>query len=492
MLAPCWAVAAALLATLVATRAIYFGDPAVEPDEQLYSYIGWRMTQGDLPYLDQWDRKPFGLFAIFAAAHALFGPEAIAFQLVAALAAGAGAALLYTVARRQVDRIAATVAAALYVVYLGLYGSQSGQSEGFHTPMMLAMLWLVQDPDRPDAGRRALLAMMLGGAALQVKYTVLPQCLLFGAWALWGEWRRNADHTRLAGRAAIFAALGLLPTLLVALFYSSRGHFDAFWFANFVSQFDRITPPGGRWRFELLVSAVPLAALLLAAPYAAWRLAPPRDGRAYRLYALWLLAALATALIPGTVYRYYLGALIAPAILLALPLLDRKGPFRIFPGAILLGLALALYNPIARLETSRAERQATAQLAAALSPHVGAQRDCLLVFDGPTVLYRLTQSCQPSRFVYPDHLNNALEVHALGIDRQAELARILKAQPGAVVTSPQPLTLQDPASAAQLRRALDRDYRELVTVTLNGRKITGWARNPADPARSATGTAPRR
>ncbi|MGZ5879364.1 MAG: glycosyltransferase family 39 protein, partial [Croceibacterium sp.] len=180
---------AVLALVTLATRAVWFGDPVADFDEQIYSLIGWRMTHGDLPFVDVWDRKPFGLFAIFAAAHWLLGPEPIAYQLVACLFAMGGAVLVYALARELVDRASATVAGALYLMLIAAYGSYSGQSEIFHAPMMLAMLWLVRDRNRPDAARRAALAMLVGGVALQVKYTVLPQCLFFGAYALYGEWR---------------------------------------------------------------------------------------------------------------------------------------------------------------------------------------------------------------------------------------------------------------------------------------------------------------
>ena len=29
-------------------------------DEQIYSFIGWRILSGELPFVDWWDRKPFG------------------------------------------------------------------------------------------------------------------------------------------------------------------------------------------------------------------------------------------------------------------------------------------------------------------------------------------------------------------------------------------------------------------------------------------------
>jgi 4-amino-4-deoxy-L-arabinose transferase-like glycosyltransferase len=476
-----WIAAAVLLGVVLASRAIVFGDPVSDFDEQLYSFIGWRMLQGDLPYVDLWDRKPFGLFALFAAAHALFGPGALAFQIVASVFAFAGALLVYGLAREQVDRFSATAAGALYLLFLALYGSQSAQTEAFHTPMMLAMLWLVRDGRRPDAAMRATLAMMIGGLALQVKYTVLPQCLFFGAWALLSEWRMGARPPRLAARAALFGILGVLPTVLVALFYYARGQFDAFWFANFVSFFDRVPAPHGRLRQDLVIGYIPLALLVLPGLYAAFRLNPPRDWGVYRLHAAWLLAALATVLLPGTVYGYYYAALIAPAILMALPMIDRKGPLRFVPAVLLLLFATQLYNPVGRYAKSQAHRQAEARLSAAVAPFVGADRDCLYVFDGPTVLYRTTNSCVPSRFVYPDHLNNALETPALGTDQAAEIARILALRPGVIVTASRPVTFQQPRNLALVNEATERDYRPLISIAQHGRTVTAWVRRDLAP-----------
>jgi len=476
-----WIAAALLVLVMLATRAIVFGDPVVDFDEQLYSFIGWRMTQGDLPYVDLWDRKPFGLFLIFAASHALFGPEAIAFQVVASVSAFIGALLVYGLAKAQVDRASATVAAALYLLLLALYGSQSGQTEAFHTPMMLAMLWLLRDDHRPDATRRAAVAMLIGGLALQVKYTVLPQCLFFGAWALLGEWRRGARLPLLARRAALFAALGLLPTVMVGLFYLWRGHFEAYWFANFVSFFDRVSPPHGRLRHDLLIGYIPIALLVLPGLYAAFRLNFPRDWGAYRFHAAWLLTALATVLLPATVYAYYYATLVAPAILVALPIIDRQGPLRFVPAVLLLLFATVLYNPPARYAGSLAERRAEARLSAAIVPFIGSERDCLYVFDGPTALYRTTGTCLPTRFIYPDHLNNALETHALGIDQTDEIVRILAARPGAIVTASTPVTMQQPRNLALIDKAIQRHYRPLLTISQHDRAITAWARRDLAP-----------
>jgi hypothetical protein len=465
----------------LATRAPWFGDTVADFDEQIYSLIGWRMTQGDLPFVEVWDRKPFGLFAIFAAAHALLGPGPLAYQIVSCMAAVVGAGLVYALARELVDRVSATVAGSLYLILMAAYGSYSGQSEIFHAPLMLAMLWLVHDQARPDAARRATLAMLLGGIALQIKYTVLPQCLFFGVYALYGEWCRGTPVTGMARRAGIFAALGLLPTLLVVLLYLGAGQFNQFWFANFISFFERTPAPGGRFNPDIFAASVPLALLLALGLYGAFRLSPPRDWRLYRLYAAWGLATVATVLLPATLYIYYFGALVPAAVLIALPLIDRRTPARLFPAVLLLLGAAYDLDYAHRYAHSYNERRTEARLSAAIAPFVGSTKDCLYVFDGPAVLYRTTETCLPTRFVYPDHLNNALEARSLGVDQPAEISRILATRPGVVVTANHPMTVQRKINLTLIRQTTQADYRPLITVSLHDREVTAWVRRDLAP-----------
>jgi hypothetical protein len=471
-----WLAVAVLVLVVLATRALWFGNPVAEFDEQLYSFIGWRMTQGDVPYVDLWDRKPFGLFAIFALAHSMFGPSPIAYQIVASLSALAGALLVYALSRELVDRVSATVAGALYLMLMATYGSQSGQSEIFHTPLMLAMLWLVRDWQRPDAAKRALIAMLIGGLALQVKYTVLPQCAFFGAYALYGQWRRGAGLPALARLAALFAFLGVLPTVIVALLYLGWDELDAFWFANFVSFFERAPSPFGRFRSTLLIGMIPIAVLVVLGFYAALRLNPPRNWRTYGLYAGWGLATLATVMLPATVYLYYYGALVPAAVLMALPLIDRRAPAKFIPAVLLLFGAGYLLNLPERYSRSQNERRTEARLSATIAPYVGSERDCLYVFDGPTALYRTTGTCLPTRFVYPDHLNNALETDSLGVSQTEELGRILATRPGVIVTADKPMTAQSEENLALVAATVRRDYRPLITASLHNRGVTAWVR----------------
>ncbi|WP_197921736.1 ArnT family glycosyltransferase [Aurantiacibacter sediminis] len=471
------ALALVLLGALVLlTRGIWFGDPVADFDEQLYSFIGWRMTEGELPFIDWWDRKPVGLFAIFGAAHWLFGPGPLAYQIVATLFAFAGAALVYMLARRLVGRLSAWLAAAISTMLLCAYASYSGQSEVFFLPLMLGMVALLIDADHPHFTRRAMMAMLLGGLALQVKYTVVPQCLFFGLYALWVEHKRGAAFSRLIWLGAAFALIGLLPTLLVAVFYAALGEFDAFMFANFLSFFDRTPAPQGRWGADHALGVVPIALLVVGGIYGAFRMRAPEPFRDWLFFCGWAVSSLTSVLLPGTVYLYYYAALAAPAALVALPMLDRQSPLRAVPGILIAVAFLALLSIPDRRQTSLEERAAAEQLASVIAPHVDAEDNCLWLWDGPSALYRMTNSCVPTRFVYPDHLNNALEVNALEVSQSEEVARILANRPGAIVTASRPMTIQNEEATALVEAALASDYEERLSVEMHDRTLTAWIR----------------
>ena len=100
------------------------------------------------------------------------------------------------------------------------------------------------------------------------------------------------------------------------------------------------------------------------------------------------------------------------------------------------------------------------------------QDRCLYVYDGPSWIYDSTGSCLPTRFIYPDHLNNVLERNSLGIDQVAEVHRIFAHNPpGVVVTADRPVTAQNKQSNAAVKQELDRAYRDLASVPYNGRTL---------------------
>lgn len=481
---PGWLVALGLglqVALTLLTRLPFLGHPAADFDEQLYSLIGQNLLAGQLPYVDLWDRKPVGLFLLYAAAHAIGGPGPLAYQLVAMAACLWGGWLTFRLGCRLTDSASAAFASALYPLLMAIYSSHSGQSEIFFTPLILAMLALVLRAADHRSPRLALpplaLAMTLGGLALQVKYTVLPACLWLGLVGLWQLYRKAARPAQIAAAAALFALLGLLPTLAAAAYYASRGALNAFLFANFLSIGLRAPMPAHYALAKQVIYILPLA--LLAAGGLLYARRPPV---AWWLALGWLIAASLGLFMGTTIYPYYYAALVPAAILVALPMLERAnrlGPLLL--GGILVWL-LAVANPPKRFADTARERAALEQLTALARPHVGAQDHCLFVHDGPVALYRLTSSCLPTRLIYPDHLNNALEARALPAAPAAEVARILANRPGVIITSPQPVTVANPQTAALVRAELARHYTRVRTVPFQDRPIELWLRQSSGGA----------
>ena len=292
--------------------------------------------------------------------------------------------------------------------------------------------------------------------------------------ALWPH--RRDPLPRLLTRTVGYALLGLLPTLAVAGLYASLGHFDAFYYANFVSIFERLPLETGRLDPRFLKACAPLALLAAGGVYAAVRLNPPKRRDHYWLIAGWSLSVLVGIFMTSSVYIHYFAAFAPAAILMALPLLDIQARARWVPLAIVVAAGIALLNVPLHSHATREERAGVERLASMIAPHVGKDQDCLLVFDGPTALYRMTGSCLPGRFVYPDHLNDALEEPALGTSQSGEVARILATRPGAIVTADSAVTAQSKAVDRTGRTSYRQDYRPLGSVTFRHRTFHAWVR----------------
>lgn len=469
-----WGAILVIVAVTIATRAPYYGDPAPSFDEQLYNLIGHHMLSGSLPYVDLWDRKPIGLFLLYAFSNWVAGwsgiSSALAYQLLATVFGLAGALLTWRLASRLKPGVAAMAAGAFYPMLMARFGSQAGQSEAFFVPLMVGALALVEQARHVEAGKSlklCLAAMFVCGLALQIKYTVAMQCVFLGLASLWILYRRGFGMGRIGVIAILFALIGVLPTVAAWLPYALSGHSQEFLFANFISIFDRGSPPETKLHRLLPNLWLPATCIMLGLSSLVDRREKPAG--TYMLYTGWTVSCLAGLFMGSTIYAYYLAALAPGALLMAIPVLALLGPVSIF---VLLGGLLLAYDIPGRFEYSQKSRASIHRLTRLVAPHVGSKEHCLFVYDGPSALYDTVGSCLPTRFIYPDHLNNNLERKSLGIDQAAEVRRIFSHEPGAVITANRAVTAQNEQSGKAVKEALARDYRKLGTIAFNGRVLT--------------------
>src|SRR5215216_6506963 len=89
-----------ILLAALATRAVTFGNPLVDMDDQFYWLVGRSMWQGHWPILDIWDRKPVGLFLLYGAIAGI--DRSILTVQIAATLFAAGTAILVRAAALRI------------------------------------------------------------------------------------------------------------------------------------------------------------------------------------------------------------------------------------------------------------------------------------------------------------------------------------------------------------------------------------------------------
>jgi len=452
-----------LLAWSIAIRCRDFGNPIIHVDEQYYLLVGDRMLHGALPYVDLWDRKPAGLFLIFAAIRLLPGDGILAYQLVAT---GCAAATAWLIARGSL-RLGATqtgalVAGAAYVLWLSLLSGRGGQSPVFYNLFTAgAAVLTLRLPALAQAGaRRAIVwngaaIILLAGLAIQTKYTPVVEGAFFGLVHVVYLRRAGAGFGTIAVAASVWAALGILPTAAVILAYWLRGPaiFQAFWFSNFASVALRKGYPAAKIAGRLAGTSAQLLPFIVAA-VAAWR-ARPRSQELWIVFG-WLAAALVAFAMIGAFFDHYALPLLLPLAMITGTLLGRR---RVYPLA-LIGYGLILF--VARVllvPTDAASARAVAGVMAAND-----RGGCPYVFAGDAILYHLAEACIPTAYAFPSTLAYEPERGASGADEVAEVRRILAGRPPVIVTMDEPMAPWNPETEPMMAAALARDYRHVLSA----------------------------
>ena len=470
-----WLTAIALLATALIIRAPQFGNPLIHVDEGFYLLVGDRMLQGALPYVDIWDRKPIGLFLIYAAARLPGGDGIIAYQIAATLCAAATAVTIAAIVRRMGDRIAALTAGAMYLFMINIAGGIGGQSPVFYNALVAGAVWLTlratQDSAMTAAAlrHRALVPMLLLGVAMQIKYSVAFEGAFVGLAWLWTARRRGASRGALAVSALMWMAVAIAPTALAWLAYALIGHGDAFVYANFLSILERGHEPArvllARLGDTAKLIALPVMCLAAAIVLKPWRNRP--DGAATFAFCLaWLAAAGAGYLAFGSYFDHYVLPLLVPLSVCAGPLFAyrRRHIGRAAAAAILLIGGISAVVAGQRVLAWRGGAPVMERMVQATGDRAG--RGCIYIYRGDPILYHLTRSCLPSRYAFPTHLTLVREAPALGVDPAAEVRRILAARPEVIVDTRYDLDFGDNSAAidrAVLAR-LARDYHPVATI----------------------------
>jgi len=453
-----------LAVVTLATRAWIFGDPVVNLDEQFYLMVGDRMVHGVLPYVDIWDRKPIGLFLIYAAACRMFADPVVGYQLIAAACVLATSRLLFGMARKFAPFGAAVAGAAAYPAWLLVFGGVGGQSPVYYNlPMALAAAWtlrLVSDRAARWWTLQGCGIMLLVGIAIQIKYTAVFEGIYFGLTLLWLGWKRRDGLTLLAGKGLGWIACALAPSGAALAAYAAMGHGASFVQANFLSVFGD--------RTDLLEAAIRLGGLTLGilpfvpCVWIVWRRGRGQDGTRPTAQAWllgWLIAAYVGFLLYGVWYDHYTLPLLLPlSVLAAIAFGSSRYGRRLVALILGLGLLGGGGRAAADVYINGTARQ-LAHLTELVRPAVG--NGCLYVNEDLSALYRIVPTCLPSRFVFPQHLMLDAYQNALGVDQLGEIDRMLASRPTVIVMNNRPDEFTLSENRRRVEVALRRDYLQI-------------------------------
>jgi hypothetical protein len=315
--------AAAIFACLV--QRFLFRAAPLDDTEGEFAEVGRQMLGGIAPYSISANMKFPGIYAVSAAAQAVFGETPAGLHL-GLLCANLGAVVaVFFLARRLLDPEAGYIGAAAYALLsigTNVYGMRAMAEHFVVLPVLLAALLQLRFE---SGGKKADLCAsgLLYGLALLMKQTGVF-FLLFGLYALLSL-RRPALLTRASlVNAGLFLSCALLPLAVTAALLFQAGVFGKFWFwtVDYARAYSALIPwPDGPAIFWRAIKKVwqpdeGLWVLGVSGMVLAWnRCREP----AQREAVTWLGAFCVFSLLsvcPGLYFRHYYFVLMLPALAL--------------------------------------------------------------------------------------------------------------------------------------------------------------------------------
>ncbi len=221
----------------VAFVRLRLADFPLERDEGEYAYIAQLLSSGVAPYAEAYSMKMPGVYAVYAAVMASFGPTAFAIRLGLLLVSGLSMLLVFALGRRLADERTGAVAGSVYGLMslsISVFGP-AAHATHFVVPFAVGGLLLLL---RAIESRRTG-ALFASGALLGLAYTMKQHGVVFAVFgALWIFLESRGESTAGRGptfrRLAAFGAGALAPFIAVSMLLFIAGVFERFWFWNFV------------------------------------------------------------------------------------------------------------------------------------------------------------------------------------------------------------------------------------------------------------------
>jgi len=208
---------------------------SVNDNSGIYLYAGWRILQGDLPYLQLWDHKPPLVFYINALGAALSPGSHWGIWALECAALVLAAYLGYKLMKAHFGSLAAALGTLLWLFALFFIFLGGNQTTDWTLPLQFGALLLftrAENHEKPE--RSYFLIGLLGGLAFLIKQTAVGIWLALGVLLLAQLIRRKPGALKKFGLMS--AGVGAVLLVVGAYFYS-QGALAQLWDAAFAYNF---------------------------------------------------------------------------------------------------------------------------------------------------------------------------------------------------------------------------------------------------------------
>lgn len=217
---------------------------SADRDSGVFLYIGWRITNGELPYRYIWDHKPPFVYYIDALGLALTGGSRWGVWLIELVALIAAVLLSFHLMRRAFGTMPAVLSSVLWTLTLVFLIEGGNLTTEYTLPLQFAALWLFYHLTRAkNSDWRYFVIGVMGGVAFFTKQTAIGVWLAI-ALCLTLERFHSRCFAQWVREMIYLLGGGLAVVLCVVIFFGAQGALAEFWDAGFAYNFAYIAPIG--------------------------------------------------------------------------------------------------------------------------------------------------------------------------------------------------------------------------------------------------------
>jgi hypothetical protein len=226
-----------VLAVLIPSSPVTQTFPDTSRDSGVFLYVGWRVLNGAIPYLQVWDHKPPVIYYLNALGLALTPDSTWGVWMVEVASLTLAAAFGFYLFKRLYGLFPAIFISFLWLFSAFYLLSGGNLTTEYALPFQFALLWLFLRAE--NAPRYGWYGFALGAVTSLLFFTRQNEvaiAIAIGLYLLINRLSRR-EFRRLANDALPILAGGLTVTALILGYFAVKGAIPAFWDTAFIYNF---------------------------------------------------------------------------------------------------------------------------------------------------------------------------------------------------------------------------------------------------------------